>query len=163
HATFVRPSTLAAFLVLLLPGLGGAGVACVRGKAPGWLTAFATGCALAGLAGGGGGRGRGAPVGPGRGRAAGGRGGRGRARGGGVALGFGLAGVGALAEPLARWRDLWPGSWDLVRAHSWLGVGPENFSLWYPRYMAETSALKPAAPSSFLLEVWAAAGPVAVL
>jgi hypothetical protein len=170
HATFVRPASLAAFLVLLLPGLAGAVVACVRGGAPGWLTVLAAVFALLGVAALWLTRDRVAPL-------ALGAGGLllaglvwkrpllGALAAVGIAgvAGFALARLGALDEQLWRWRDLWPGSWRLVQAHPWSGVGPENFLFRYPREMTAESALKPAGPSSFLLEVPAAAGWPALL
>jgi hypothetical protein len=54
--------------------------------------------------------------------------------------------------------DYWAATWQMIRDHPWLGVGPGNFTRFYPRYMRPTAAEEIADPHNFALEVWAAAG-----
>jgi hypothetical protein len=178
-ATFTHPSSLAGYLVLLLPGLVGAVVACVRGGASAWLTGSAGLAAL--LAGvvlcltqcwpailiclllgvGVGAWGFFSPGWP---------------RVGGVLIGLAvLAAVGwvlvmagvpdesALAADLAERRALWAGTWRLLGERFWLGVGPGQFGSVYPRFMLERAAEKPVLPHNFLFELWTAGGVLALL
>jgi hypothetical protein len=54
--------------------------------------------------------------------------------------------------------DYWSATWSMIRDHPWLGVGPGNFSRYYPRYMAATAHEKIQDPHNFLLEIWSTAG-----
>jgi hypothetical protein len=166
---FFHPASLAACLVLLLPGLIGAVVACVRNRAPRWLVVLTVLLALLGAAvlamtrdavalavlalvgltwaglylpprlGG-------ARVGA----------------AGGLVLGgvvvWGLYAAEQLPADLARWSEVWPGTRRLVESHFWTGVGPAQFSFYYPRYMLATAGYRVADPSGSFLEVLAEVG-----
>ena len=171
---FFHPSSLAACLVLLLPGLVSAVVACARSRAPHWLALLAVilallaavvlgmtrdalalaALALAGLVW----AGLYLPA-----RLGGARVG---VTGGLVLAGLAIWGLyagGELSAPLARWREVWPATRRLVEDHFWLGVGPAQFSFFYPRYMAVAAGYRMADPASSLLEVLAEVGVGGVL
>jgi tetratricopeptide (TPR) repeat protein len=174
YGPYYHPESFAAVLALGVPLLLGALVACVRGGALGWqtsltaasllITAAALVCTCdwvaiaaagvvvlitAGLAW------------PAR------RGGRKT----GVVLGVvgsatlvaGLWSAGLFEEHLERLREVWPASARMVRDHALLGVGPAQFALFYPRYMAETAGAKAVTAGDAVLEVWAEAGVFGVL
>jgi hypothetical protein len=54
--------------------------------------------------------------------------------------------------------DYWAATWAMIRDHPWWGVGPGNFSRYYPRYMLPTAVEKVKDPHNFLLEMWATCG-----
>jgi O-antigen ligase len=61
-----------------------------------------------------------------------------------------------------RW-DYWTATWRMITDgkypyHLWLGVGPGNFSRYYPRYMAQTASEQIKDPHNFVLEAWASTG-----
>jgi hypothetical protein len=166
---FFHPSSLSACLVLLLPGLVSAVVACVRNRAPRWLVVLTVllvllvavllgmtrdAVALAVLA----------VVGltwaglywpPRLGGAKAG------AVGGLVVAGltvWGLSAAGQLSADLTRWSEVWPATRRLVEAHFWGGVGPAQFGFFYPRFMAATAGHRIVDPSGSFLEVLAEVG-----
>jgi O-antigen ligase len=54
--------------------------------------------------------------------------------------------------------DYWSATWQMIKDHPWLGVGPGQFGRFYPRYMRETAYEKISNPHNFLLEMWATCG-----
>jgi tetratricopeptide (TPR) repeat protein len=54
--------------------------------------------------------------------------------------------------------DYWTASWQMIKDHPWLGVGPGQFGRFYPRYMEETAFEKITNPHNFVLEMWATCG-----
>jgi tetratricopeptide (TPR) repeat protein len=54
--------------------------------------------------------------------------------------------------------DYWTASWQMIKDHPWLGVGPGQFGRFYPRYMEETAFEKITNPHNFALEMWATCG-----
>jgi hypothetical protein len=58
---------------------------------------------------------------------------------------------------------VWPAAWSLLLKNFWLGVGPAQFGLFYPRYMAETAGPKVIEPGGAFLDVWAGAGAFGVV
>ncbi len=54
--------------------------------------------------------------------------------------------------------DYWSATWPMIKDHPWLGVGPGQFSRFYPRYMRETAYEKITNPHNFVLEIWATCG-----
>jgi hypothetical protein len=161
HGPFFHPASLAAVLALAMPLAAGALLASVRGQSPAWQSGLAAVCLLAigaaqvltrewsavamvGLAA------------------------VGLAcclymkRPAGliaalVVVAAGVGGVFALGL-LPRAEEVWPGAWQLLQAHFWLGVGPAQFAQIYPRYMAETAGIKAVEPGGALLDVLADAG-----
>jgi O-antigen ligase len=89
---------------------------------------------------------------------------------GGVAL-LVVAGVVAARVP-AAWTavdragqsmglrlNYWTAARGMIRDHPWLGVGPGNFSRYYPRYMVPTTVdEKITDPHNFVFDVWSNAG-----
>jgi O-antigen ligase len=169
HGPFFHPASMAGSLALALPILVGAIVAARRGGSPPWLRSTAgifavlagivlilTRCWSAVIAV--------ALVGlvmlvfywPAS------RGGR----IGGLVIAAGLAGIGGyvlflteVLEPeLDRWREVWPITWRLIEDRGPRGVGPSQFSFFYPRYMTETAGDAQAEPSNAVLELWAEGG-----
>ncbi|MFO0842224.1 MAG: hypothetical protein U0797_07460 [Gemmataceae bacterium] len=161
HGPYFYPGSLAAVLALALPLAAGALLASYRGRAPTWQTALATVCLLAIAA---------ALV---------------LTREWVAVLMVALAAAGLLCcvylkRPagwiaglsvvvaglvtasllglLPRVEEVWPAAWRLLRDHFWLGVGPAQFALFYPRYLAETAGGKAVEPGGALLDVWADAG-----
>lgn len=59
-------------------------------------------------------------------------------------------------------RDYWEATWKMIRDHGWRGVGPGNFSEYYPRYMLMTAYEKIKDPHNFALEMWSTCGVVAM-
>jgi O-antigen ligase len=166
---YFLPSSMAVCLVLLLPGLAGAVVVCLRDRAPIWQTVLASlfvllvGLALvltrawsvvaAGLV-----------VGL---LAAGLLWSR---RRGGVKVGLPLAVVlgaaflwalrrsGMLDDEIQRWGEVWPAAWQMLSEHISVGAGPSQFGLLYPRYQSETSGAPASTPGSTPLDLWADLG-----
>jgi O-antigen ligase len=64
------------------------------------------------------------------------------------------SGAGSLALRLEYWR----GTWRMIAAHPWLGVGPGNFGENYLRYMDPSAVEVVREPHNFALEVWATSG-----
>lgn len=168
-ASYLYPASLAAVLVLLVPGLIAAAGVAVRGGAELWQIVVAWACALIGftallltgawltmlaalLAG--------LLV---------------LARGNAVrslgavavvaALAAGLYAIGALTPALRERGEAVAGSWRLIRDgnHVWTGVGPGQFSFFYPRYMSETDGAPPISAGSGLLDLWAEGGLLVML
>ncbi len=54
--------------------------------------------------------------------------------------------------------EVWQGTWRLLQDHFWLGVGPAQFLLVYPRYLLETAGGKLAQPGGMIFDVWVNAG-----
>jgi hypothetical protein len=77
--------------------------------------------------------------------------------GGALTAGLGK-GTGSMAVRLEYWR----GTWRMIEAKPWLGVGPGQFRRAYPRFMDETAVEKIADPHNFALEMWSTAGPLAL-
>jgi hypothetical protein len=71
------------------------------------------------------------------------------------------AGAGGL-EKVLGWLnpplDSWAATWALIRDHPGLGVGPGNFSRWFPRYVPPTAPGQWSDPHNFALEMAAACG-----
>jgi hypothetical protein len=171
-ATFFRPAALAGLLVLLVPGLLGAGIACYRGGAPAWQTIGVFLCillvlvilcltrqplalvalgfmgvlVLAVL-------GRSAPL---------------RVWGqwalallAATAIGWGLFRVGFLGNDsgIGRWQELGGVTRQVIREHPWWGVGAGNFELILPHYLfLDPASLHISQPQDFLLEIAASYG-----
>jgi O-antigen ligase len=69
----------------------------------------------------------------------------------------------APAQSLGLRLNYWRATWGMVRDHPWLGVGPGNYSRYYPRYMVPTAVNeKISDPHNFVLDVWANAGVLAL-
>ena len=169
YGPYYHPESLAAVLALAIPLLFGAVFACIRGGGAGWqmsLASFALVLAAAALActkcwpamaavwivtalAGGlawparmGGRKVGLPLGL-------------------LAAGAGVVALGAngvFETSIVRIREVWPAAWTLILDHPVLGVGPAQFALFYPRYMAETAAVKAVSAGNAVLELWVEAG-----
>jgi hypothetical protein len=178
---YAHPNSYAGYLALWLPGLIGAVVVCWRAHVPNWQTILTACCAVLGgvalwLT-----HSRGAMLGlllAGMGVAvllwrrtlrthfvvalvallllAGLA--YGAWRGGLLTAGMGKD-TGTAAVRLEYWRT----TWQMIRQHPWLGVGPSNFSENYPRFMSETAAEKIRDPHNFALEMWATSGVFAML
>lgn len=175
-ATFAHPNSFAGFLVLLLPAAIGWGLASWRLPVSGTMKVLVTGGALLMLAAllltqsrGGilaallvgaavaGVRGRhwlwARRIGAGAGLAA--------LVGTGFLVyqqGWGREGLAKATRSFQLRVDYWTATWDMIRAHPWLGVGPGNFSRYYPRYMLPTAFEQIKDPHNFLLEMWATCG-----
>lgn len=162
HASYLYPSSLAAVLALLLPGLFAAALFAWRGGAERWqwilalfavvLAAFVlvvTGEWLTLLA---------AVV------ALGLILGSGRWLGliGGVAGAVGLGAVlyasGAMQYTLTQRSEAWVGSWNLLRSHLWAGLGAGHFPLYYPAIMQETDGAPPVNASAAPFDLLALGG-----
>jgi len=50
--------------------------------------------------------------------------------------------------------DVWSATWRIIQTRPWLGVGPGNFAMTYPRFMPAQAWEKAREPHDFLLEVW---------
>jgi hypothetical protein len=57
----------------------------------------------------------------------------------------------------------WSSAWKMIGDHFWLGVGPGNYGRYYPQYMAADAPTFARQPDSFVLEVWATLGLLALL
>jgi hypothetical protein len=169
HGPYFHSTSLAGCLALMLPMLFGAVVAAGRSSSPGWLRSLAgagllltaivlvlTRCwsavaavGLVGLA-------ALALAWPAR------RGGR--KVGALVALalagliGYVLFASGVLRSEVEHWREVWPVSWKIIKDHPYRGVGPSQFSFYYPRYMPQTACPREMNPSSGILELWSEDG-----
>jgi hypothetical protein len=66
--------------------------------------------------------------------------------------------LGDLRDTLRGRLETWSATWGMVHDHPWLGVGPGNFSRYYPRYMSPPDQEDALAPHSFTLEMWSTAG-----
>jgi hypothetical protein len=65
-------------------------------------------------------------------------------------------------------RDYWSATWKMITDGKyprffWLGVGPGNFSRYYPRYMEEAAHEHITDPHNFALEMWATTGLIGLL
>jgi O-antigen ligase len=181
YSTFAHPNSFAGYLVLLLPALVGAGyLALRRGTAPVvltgavfcaglgiwalWLT-HSRGAILALVLAGG---------------AAAAWAWRRVLRAHLLAVGLGaavLVGLGALVvwqgwlntalgkdTTTASVRlDYWKATWAMIEEHPWFGVGPGNFGRAYPHYMSPRADELIKDPHNLVLELWATAGPLAVV
>jgi hypothetical protein len=178
YATFIHPNSFAGYLALLIPGLVGAAWAARRG--PHWRTALAGLCLLVGLTALWLTHSRGAllatllvaaVVGVWFGRrwlwAH-----KGIALGGAAALllaaalawygGLFTAALGKGTGTMAVRLEYWRATGRMIAAKPWWGVGPGQFRRAYPRFMDETAVEKVADPHNFALEMWTAAGPIAL-
>jgi hypothetical protein len=64
----------------------------------------------------------------------------------------------------ARYRlDYWKTTAAIIGAHPWLGVGPGNFGNAYTKHMPPEALETVKDPHNFVLEIWATAGPLAML
>ncbi len=66
-------------------------------------------------------------------------------------------------ESMGKRLEYWAGTWRMINdpaqpKHFWLGVGPGNFSRFYPRYMGPEAVEKVQDPHNFVLETWATCG-----
>ena len=59
--------------------------------------------------------------------------------------------------------EYWVSTWQIIREHVWLGVGPGNFRQHYLRHKLPGSSEEILDPHNFLLDVWANGGILAVL
>jgi hypothetical protein len=178
---YAHPNSFAGFLVLWLPGLIGAVVIFRRTQGWSWQTFLAAGCALLGLTALWLTHSRGAML--GLAVAGGGVGlvvGRHalRRHAGAVVVGFlvlaGLiyavwrsdlltTGIGKTSGTVAQRLEYWQTTWQMIREHPWLGVGPGNFGEHYTRLMPVTADEKIRAPHNLALELWATCGLFALL
>ena len=62
-----------------------------------------------------------------------------------------------LASLRFRW-DYWRATWQLIRAHPWLGVGPGNFGDHYVTYKLATAPEEISHPHNAFLWAWSATG-----
>jgi hypothetical protein len=165
---FFYPASLAAVLALGLPLLAGALLACVRSQGTRWQIGLAGGCILlvtavlvmtrawpAILA-----VGFVALVALGT-----------RWGATGFRLAFvvgvlgiaGLAATGLLVATKERAAEVWPAAQRMLASHVLLGVGPAQFAVHYPGYMAETAGGKVVDAGNAILEIWANAGVFGVI
>jgi hypothetical protein len=84
-----------------------------------------------------------------------------------AALFYAKEGIDLARQSLDKRWDYWTATWRMITdgkypLHFWLGVGPGNFSRFYPRYMAETAFEQVTDPHNFILETWASSGVVAL-
>jgi hypothetical protein len=63
----------------------------------------------------------------------------------------------------AKRTDYWIATWNMIRDHPWLGVGPGNFGRLYLRYMLPRAYEQIKDPHNFILEVWVTGGLFALL
>ncbi len=61
-----------------------------------------------------------------------------------------------------RW-EYWQSTWQMIGDYPLLGCGPGQFQDTYPAYKLPAASEEVADPHNFLLEVWATAGPFAVV
>jgi tetratricopeptide (TPR) repeat protein len=176
YGPFAHPNSYAGFLVLWVPGLLGAVVVFWREKTSQWRTIAAAVCALLGLAALWLTHSRGALLGLvvagmvlglflyrrwlrahavvsliGLVLVAG--------------LGFGVwrgglltRGVGKSNNTVAQRLEYWRTTWQMIREHPWLGVGPGNFGEHYTRFMPAQAEEKIKDPHNFALEMWSNCG-----
>ncbi|MSR31808.1 MAG: hypothetical protein EXR99_09920 [Gemmataceae bacterium] len=57
----------------------------------------------------------------------------------------------------------WQGTWRMIQAKPWLGVGPGNFGNFYTSFMNPATEEKIKDPHNFILELWSNAGATAPL
>jgi O-antigen ligase len=175
-ATFAHPNSYAGYLVLILPGLVGAVIVCLRNKADVTVTRLTATAALIGMLALWVTHSRGgllavAVVAVGTAALVWRRqllAHKGLALGAVVAMaaaGAGLFFSGVLgsafgkdAGTMAARIDYWRATAKMIADHPWLGVGSGNFGGYYPRYMAETAGEKIKDPHNFVLELWATGG-----
>jgi hypothetical protein len=169
-ATYLRPESFAALLVLFLPALAAAALVRWRQQGSGWLTWLTAGCVLLALAALWATQVRVALL------ALAAVGlvallacGRQVLQRKGLAL-FALAGLAGVA--LLGWvvpssvggqsfqdlRECWSSTWDLIRAHVWLGAGAGNFSRLHPQYLSPAAAGSVSDAQDFVLGLWATYG-----
>jgi O-antigen ligase len=169
-ATFTWPSSFAAHLALLLPGLAGAAVASYRSGASGRQTVAAVlGAAMVAVAlflthsvpamlavtligavilie---------SRIRPGWERPAAMLAVLAVLIGGGYLLTrAGVFDQGVIREAYEGRIDTWSAAWRMIESQPWLGVGPGNFAMTYPSFMTERSWEKAREPHNFILEVW---------
>ena len=175
YGPFAHPNSFAGYLVLLLPGLVGAVIVCLRNGAGARMTRLAATAAVLGLAALWVTHSRGgllalAVVGLGGalifwrrqllaqkkqtlviaaigvvGLTA-------------VLLFVGFRSFGKNTGTMAARLDYWRATAQMIAAQPCLGTGPGNFGGYYPRYMAETAGEKIKDPHNFVLELWATGG-----
>ena len=66
-------------------------------------------------------------------------------------------GSGSLASLRFRW-DYWRGTWEVIRRHPWLGVGPANFGGHYVTHKLATAPEEVSHPHNAFLWAWVEAG-----
>lgn len=166
HGPYFLPTSLAAVLVLLLPVVAGALVAGIRGDAAGWqigltavlllgmgsvllLTRAWPAVIVLGLAG----LTLGAVL------------GLGRIAGLITALLATAGGMVGLYQSgmLESAQEVWPATWKMLQEHLAWGVGPGQFGMYYPRYMAATAGVKAVEAGNAFLEMWSNVGLVGVI
>jgi hypothetical protein len=69
-----------------------------------------------------------------------------------------VGGMAKFWQSSAKRNDYWIATWNLIRDHPWLGVGPGNFGRLYPSYMLPRAFEKVKDPHNFILEMWSTAG-----
>jgi len=70
-----------------------------------------------------------------------------------------------LLHPLTRERlYIWKATWDMIKTHPFLGVGMDNFSFVYEKYMVEGAKIPdPSFAHNIFLQIWAEGGVLALL
>ncbi len=183
-ATFAHPNAFAGYLALLLPGALGAGLVCSRRLGWSWRTWLVFGCFLLTALGLTLTKSRGAILGsllvgagvllarvPGRAR---------RLMLPAFLVGLVVLGVvlwqsswghrrlELAGQSMSKRLGYWKATWAMITdahhpRHCWLGVGPGNFSRFYPRYMDPTAGEKVMDPHNFALETWSTSGVFSLL
>lgn len=79
--------------------------------------------------------------------------------------GWTSSGVEKARQSMSLRAEYWAGTWRMITdPHNarqlWLGVGPGNFSRYYPRYMDPAASEKVSDPHNFVLELWSTTGMV---
>ena len=68
------------------------------------------------------------------------------------------AALGKTESTAALRLEYWHTTWKMIADHAWFGVGPGQFSRYYPRYMDATAGDTLSDPHNFVLEIWATCG-----
>ena len=65
-------------------------------------------------------------------------------------------------KSLAYRLQYWAGSWEVVKAHPWLGTGPGNFRQHYLHYKLPESSEEIADPHNWMFDLWTSGGMLAL-
>jgi len=75
-----------------------------------------------------------------------------------------LASIANLSHPLTRERIyIWKATWEMIKAHPLLGIGMDNYSIVYEKYMLEGAEIShPSSAHNIFLNIWVEGGLLAL-
>jgi len=76
-----------------------------------------------------------------------------------------LASIANLSHPLTRERIyIWKATWEMIKTHFLLGIGMDNYSIVYQKYMLEGAEIsRPSSAHNIFLNIWVEGGLLALL